>query len=256
MNKKEILILRSFESEVTLYLFSSLAVLLRPLLTWLVCETVDRARWMEHILRVLEEIYEIALPLSVHAALSSAEADGKEQPAKKAEFDASPAGQEAKKAEEEAERAVRAINPEVKVTICGQLPPGRWAAMTWVERLACLSDQTRSHVGLLDSGKSRDGAFGSERDSPPPTPRSVEEGREVQGTCRPLFAESMLSTPAGVVRRMDTSFADDSPAAKLAQVPRAPRSSREAFPKALARTRSFDDTVEESPPPRTLARKK
>jgi len=188
--------------------FFSLPVLVRPLLTWLVSETEDRGRWMGHILRVLEEIYEIALPLAVHASLSSAEADCKEQEAKKGEFDASPAGQEAKKAEEEAEEeaegAVRAINPEVKATICGRLPHGRWAAMTWAERLGCFRDQTRSHSGLLDSGKSRDGACRSQRDSPPPPPRSVEEGRA------------------------------------------APRSSRKASPMALARTRSFDDTVEES----------
>jgi hypothetical protein len=44
--------------------------------------------------------------------------------------------------EEEAERAVRAIKSDVKSAICARLPPGRWAAMTWVERLACLEGRS------------------------------------------------------------------------------------------------------------------
>ena len=42
----------------------------------------------------------------------------------------------------EAERAVRAIKSDVKSAICARLPPGRWAAMTWVERLACLEGRS------------------------------------------------------------------------------------------------------------------
>ncbi len=41
-----------------------LSVFVRPLLTWLTCQTDERRTWMEHILRVLEEVYLVALPLS------------------------------------------------------------------------------------------------------------------------------------------------------------------------------------------------
>eukprot|EP00802_Teleaulax_amphioxeia_P011593 Tamp_11626.p1 GENE.Tamp_11626~~Tamp_11626.p1 ORF type:complete len:378 (+),score=51.12 Tamp_11626:566-1699(+) len=40
--------------------------------------------------------------------------------------------------EEKAEAAVFAMDPSEKSVICARLPPGRWEAMTWVERLACL----------------------------------------------------------------------------------------------------------------------
>ena len=31
-----------------------------------------------------------------------------------------------------------AMDPREKSVICARLPPGRWDAMTWVERLVCL----------------------------------------------------------------------------------------------------------------------
>ena len=40
--------------------------------------------------------------------------------------------------EEKAEAAVFAMDPSEKSVICARLPPGRWGAMTWVERLVCL----------------------------------------------------------------------------------------------------------------------
>ena len=41
-----------------------LSVFVRPLLTWLACQTEERRKWMEHILGVLNEIYQVALPLA------------------------------------------------------------------------------------------------------------------------------------------------------------------------------------------------
>jgi len=40
--------------------------------------------------------------------------------------------------EEKAKAAVFAMDPSEKSVICARLPPGRWGAMTWVERLVCL----------------------------------------------------------------------------------------------------------------------
>ena len=33
-----------------------------------------------------------------------------------------------------------AMDPREKSVICARLPPGRWEAMTWVERLVCLRE--------------------------------------------------------------------------------------------------------------------
>jgi ubiquitin C len=42
--------------------------------------------------------------------------------------------------EKEAERAVRAMELDVRSAKSRRLPPGRWATMTWAERLACLQE--------------------------------------------------------------------------------------------------------------------
>jgi len=68
--------------------------------------------------------------------------------------------------EEKAKAAVFAMDPREKTVICARLPPGRWEAMTWVERLVFLKSGGASET----EGGFEDATEGS-RDRAPPDGR-------------------------------------------------------------------------------------